>query len=234
MFRCIAAASIAFGVPPIGKYTDVHTAPFHPSIHNLGNVGFWGRAHAQGAWIATHMIDRIAYKGCHMRRELAIALADEFRDEATSVLEVGCGVGTLTRELDRVRNFNVTAIDTSQDMLDVACRWTASRLLCVNVVDHKETSDVTVVCMVMHEMSPSAHVAVLDALKAITRKKIWIIDIDTVYEPSLLMLSGEPYVPDYLRTFEDTLRSAAAPGDIDTYALIPGHVRVWKLGVEAT
>lgn len=231
MFWCIAAASIAFGVPPIGKYTDVHTAPFHPSIHNLGNVGFWGRAHAQGAWLATHMIDRMAYKGRHMRREVAIALADEFRDEPTSVLEVGCGVGTLTRELDRVRNFNVTAIDTSQDMLDEARKWTDSRLLCVNAVDHTETSDVAIVCMVMHEMPPSAHVAILDALKATTRRAIWIVDIDPVYEPSLMMLSGEPYVPDYLRTFEDTVR-IAAPGQVESYALIPGHVRVWKLGVD--
>lgn len=230
MWFALAVLGIRLGTPPIGEWSDARTAPFHPNIHNLGNVGFWGSVHAKGAWVATCMIDRMAYSGRHMRRELAAALAEEYGDRDTTVLEVGCGVGTLTVELDRIPTFNVTAIDTSQEMLDVARTCTQCRLLCMNAIDVGEPTDVSVVCMTMHEMPPAAHEAVVEALLRTTRRSIWIADIDPSYVPSQLMLSGEPYVPTYLDSFEKTIERVAGV-NVRSIALVPGHVRVWKLDV---
>ena len=216
----------AFKIPPVGRYDSVRTAPFHPAIHNLGNVGPGGRAHAQGAWIATRIIDLLAYRGTNMRRQLSLGLS-ELYPKGTTLLEVGCGVGTLTYELESTENFNITAIDTSQDMLNIASSRVNSKLICANAVDYSEVVDLSIMCMVAHEMPQSAHEAVLQNLRSITRKEVWVIDIDPHYKPSLMMLSGEPYVPEYLNTFEPTLQSLKAVKR--TFAIVKGHVKVWVL-----
>lgn len=222
-------AAIGFAIPQVGKYDSVRTAPFHPAIHNLGNTGYLGQAHAQGAWFATWLIDQLAYKRINIRREFAQLLAQKY-ENGTKLVEIGCGVGTLTRELERTHTFDIVGVDTSREMLANAKRHVRCPLLCFNGVDYKETVDVSVICMVMHEMPPCGHRQMLSNLLDISTD-VWLVDIDPDYEPSLTMLSGEPYVPDYLATIEETVDSIAQEKarKIHTYNFIPGHVRVWTL-----
>ena len=224
------ALCLGLGIPPIGKYDSIRTAPFHPSIHNLGNVGFYGQAHAQGAWFATWLIDKVAYGGINMREEFARLMAQRY-ENGTKLLEIGCGVGTLTYELEKTNNFDMVAIDTSQEMIEIAQRCIQSPLLCLNGVDFNGTVDVSVVCMVMHELPPCAHRQMLRNMLNTTILDVWVVDIDPDYRPSLTMLSGEPYVPKYLETIEAMFHEMATEAEIEvvTFSLIPGHVRAWKM-----
>jgi SAM-dependent methyltransferase len=196
----------------------------------LGNVGFSGQAHARGAWFATWLIDQVAYGGINLREEFAQRLAQRY-ENGTKLLEIGCGVGTLTYELEKTDNFDIVAVDTSQEMIEIAQRCIQSPLLCLNGVDVNETVDVSVVCMVMHELPPCAHRELLRHVLNITALDVWVVDIDPDYQPSLTMLSGEPYVPKYLETIEAMFHEVANETEIvvDTFSLIPGHVRAWKM-----
>ena len=218
--------------PSTEGYDTARTAPFHPSIHNMGNVGGWGRAHAQGAWLATRIIDLIAYRGRNMREEVAEGMAAVRRPETDSLLEIGCGTGTLTRELTKAGFMNVTAMDTSKEMLIEAKKKTGKAgLVLGNGVDAAQYDvDVAVACMVMHELPTVAHEQVLDAMLEATEKRngeVWVVDIDPSYVPKASMLAGEPYVPDYLLNFESTIEGRGK--DVDTFSIVTGHVRGWVL-----
>ena len=54
------------------------------------------------------------------------------------------------------------------------------------------------------------------------------MDIAPTYTPSPAMLSGEPYLKDYLARFETTL-ARASDRRLETWYLVPGHVTVWTL-----
>lgn len=226
----VFALCLGLGIPPIGKYTSIRTAPFHPSIHNLGNVGVSGQAHAQGAWFATWLIDQVAYGGINMREGFAQLLAQKY-ENGTKLLEIGCGVGTLTYELEKIDHFDIVAVDTSREMIDIAQRCIQSPLSCLNGIDYNETVDVSVVCMVMHELPPCAHRELLRHVLNITALDVWVVDIDPDYQPSLTMLSGEPYVPKYLETIEAMIHQMANESEVavHTFSFIPGHVRAWNM-----
>jgi SAM-dependent methyltransferase len=233
-----AALVGGFRVPGTGVYTCVRTAPFHPAIHNLGNVGPLGSVHASGARFATWLIDQAAYRGRNMRREVAQGLAATLPSGAR-VLEVGCGVGTLTRELVRV-DLAVVGVDTSEEMLRVARRRVpAAELLCENGADvHTRRADVAICSMVFHELPRRAHVDVLEAMIAATdlaHGDVWLVDIDPAYEPSVQMLAGEPYVPEYLATINATLTRTAQQHSLEcsSVAIVHGHVRGWVLSRRA-
>lgn len=223
---------LGLGIPPIGRYDSIRTAPFHPSIHTLGNVGHTGRVHARGAWFATWIIDQLAYNGRNMRCEFAQLLASNYENR-TSLLEVGCGVGTLTYELERTQKFNIVGIDTSNEMISVAKQYIRSPLVCMNGVDFRETVDVSVICMVLHEMPLCAHRDMINHMMSVSVTDVWIIDIDPGYQPSRAMLSGEPYMPEYMETIEKTIESIVNEKSdtrtMSTFPLISGHVRVWRM-----
>lgn len=210
-------------------FADARTAPFHPQIHNVGNTGVGGAFHARCALAATAMIDHLAYGGRDMRAELAARVADETDG---TVLDVGCGVGTMTKALcDTERFSRVVGIDTSQEMLHVARqRVPTARFLCANGVDAARVRvDAAVVSMVMHEAPPRAHREILTALFR-AAPIVYVADISPAYTPSASMLMGEPYVQTYQKTFQATAdRVALKQGRrVDVDDLVTGHVRVWR------
>lgn len=228
LMQCISC----FKVPSVGKYNNVFTAPYHPALHNFGNVGVGGWIHAKLAWSATRAIDAFAYDGVNMRQRVAEAIT--LSCEHGTLLEVGCGVGTLTSELVKTGAFDVIALDTSEEMLSVAkniINASECTFHCNNVMFFGKKVDVSVVCMVMHEMPERGHKEILTKLFEITTHMIWLIDIDPTYIPSEMMLSGEPYVLDYLQSFEITLTKECEckKFNIDTFPIIPNHVRAWVL-----
>ena len=214
-----------FALPPNYPYHTVRTAPFHPRIHSFGNVGWLGKLHAEQANTFTSLIDIVAYKGTNLRETIAERLRDE--TNASQVVELGCGVGTLTRSLV-ARGFEVTAVDTSAEMIEVASRENNATFLVQNAVDTEtRNADIVVACMLFHELPKQAQVEILEAIDA---PEIWIIDIATNYTPSPAMLMGEPYLIEYLYEFNSTVTdfAAAAGRTLATEEIVPGHVTLWR------
>lgn len=198
----------------------------------MGNVGWAGRVHARLARFATRVIDKAAYNGRNMRAEVAQALANKMPE--AKVTEVGCGSGTLTREL-ATRNFaSILALDTSVEMLEETRDIKNVDFVCKNGVDiEPKSTDVAIASMVLHELPPCAHVELVEAmLKAIGNKgQVWLIDIHPSYRPKPIMEVGEPYISEYLSTIQDTLADVAKRNEVSfTYDdLIEDHVRVWRM-----
>lgn len=216
-------------------FATLRTAAWNPRVHNFGNVGPGGWVHAQVAELATDMIDRFAYDGVIMRRELARLIA-ESRPNGT-VVDVGCGVGTLTRELDAQGLQVLAGVDASAQMIDKAKARSPKLPFCVlNAadVDHVfEDADVAVACMLAHELPVVAHHELLGRLLEVTRGRrgeVWIVDIDTRYTPSPMMLSGEPYILDYLKTFDATVQSLQSEHlQVSNVSVVPGRVTAYVL-----
>jgi phospholipid N-methyltransferase len=217
-------------IPSTRGYECARTAPFHPSIHNLGNTGVLGRLHAEWAERVTRLIDKSAYSGRNMRSEVAEGMASVCSGE---LIEIGCGVGTLTRELVKTGAFRVSAMDTSVEMINEARRTVPGAAFWVeNGADVlKHTANVVVMCMVLHELPKAAHDEILGSMLLAATEEVWLVDIDPSYQPSSPMLAGEPYVPSYLKEIEGTIAGCAeAHGKkMDTFEIIPGHVRGWVL-----
>ena len=239
----LLARAAAFA-PDVGPYTCARSAPYHPRVHMWGNVGVGGGLHAALARFATWSIDMISYGGRDMREELAALIAAAAEAAAAagapppSVLELGCGAGTLTQEFLRLgpRLGAVTAVDASPQMVAMAELTAPGAAYEVgNGADVGDrAADAVVACMLMHELPRAAHVEVLEAALGATRERdgaIWIADVSPDHAPSAGFLAGEPYALDYLLSFEDTLREVAGAHDarIESVDLVPDHVRVWAV-----
>lgn len=199
--------------------------------------------HALGARFATRVIDHVAYNGTNMRHDLASEMTDIFSNSKNKcdLLEVGCGVGTLTSELVKTKVFdNIFAVDTSPEMLHIAQTYVSGpEYKLMNGADVGQTYDVDVAiaCMVMHELPRSAHAKLIKAMVQSVQKRrgeAWFIDIDPDYTPSETFLTGEPYATKYLKSIQDTFEEVCSEmHDVqyDTFQVIPSHVRGWVLRV---
>ena len=88
----------------------------------------------------------------------------------------------------------------------------------------------------MHEMPGSARRRVLRNAMRLAKKTVLAVDIWPGFEPSPMMLSGEPYVLDYLRKMDDDVVSCAPVRiavdkgwRVTRERLLPKHVVVWHL-----
>ena len=90
---------------------SLSTRPYYYDrrIHNLGNIGFQGKIHAEGALLSTRVIDIIRYNGRNIRKEIM----EPYKNK--NVLDLCCGIGISTVE-------NGIGVDTSFQMLKVAQR----------------------------------------------------------------------------------------------------------------
>jgi SAM-dependent methyltransferase len=229
----------AFLLPSVGKWNTLDTAPFHPAIHTFGNTGFGGRLHAAMATFATDLIDRMAYNNRIMREEVSTELKLSVGND-TTIIEVGCGVGTLTTELAKCDFRAIVAVDTSQEMLDRAVTYVKNgsvKFACKNgkYVQSMVDADVAIASMVFHELPPIAHDELIrsmhSAVSKSPKKQIWIIDIAPEYTPSVMMRMGEPYLMSYLKTVDSTLDrlSIELSMKLTRFELINNRVRVWVL-----
>ena len=213
---------------------DIWNAPFHPGIHNMGNVGWGGKIHASAARFATRIIDEKAYDGVNMREVLAKEMSHTFNNNS-SVLEIGCGAGTLTEHLSKHFQ-NLVALDTSQEMIDEAkIHLPDVDFRCENGANADTFDvDVAIASMLVHELPKNAHLDLMNAMqKSISKKngEVWIVDIHPVYKPSFMMKMGEPFVLSYLEEFETTVKNFCIDNnmDCDRADIIPEHVRLWVL-----
>lgn len=101
---------------------------YHPDIHSIGNVGFFGAIHAALAPISTKVIDMAAYNGEDVRSIVANLLSEKIINtkkimgRRTKVLDMCCGVGISTRALQDVFPDSdlVVGVDTSPEMIKMA------------------------------------------------------------------------------------------------------------------
>lgn len=213
---------------------DIWNAPFHPRIHNIGNIGWGGKIHASAARFATRLIDKKAYDGINMREMLAQKMSQTFVDDS-NILEIGCGAGTLTEHLSKHFK-NLVALDTSLEMIEEArIHLPHVDFRCDNGANaHIFDVDVVIASMLVHELPKNAHLDLMDAMQRSILKKngeIWIVDIHPVYKPSFMMKMGEPFVLSYLKEFETTVEDFCSENDMDCERadIISEHVRLWVL-----
>ena len=180
-------------------------------IHNMGNNGPMGLLHATLAPIFTKIIDEKAYGRRNIRAEIYNSI------ESESIVDLCCGVGFSTKN-------GMTGIDTSDEMIKFANFYNPNReYINGNSEDFGEDNQFDVVtCMfAFHEMPNDAHRKIVDNAIRISKKQVIIVDISTNYKPSNLMLSGEPYILNYLDTIDKILHN------FNKKTLIPNHVDCW-------
>ena len=194
----------------------------NPKIHNFGNSGLGGRFHAQVAKFATRVIDRVAYGGRDIRKEVLQQLPAGAR-----VVDFGCGVGLSTAR-------GALGVDTSREMLSVAKRANPRcdfvRGNAVSFGNDVEF-DIVTVFFLLHEAPSEGRMAVLQNAVRVAADTVIIVDISPQYEPSVSMLSGEPYVTDYLASIDMEIEAVCylEGATLRTFDVIDGHVKKWHI-----
>jgi len=209
------------------RYERIGSVPYwcDPRIHNFGNTGLRGFLHALVVPIATHAIDRFAYQGTDARKMLH---ESEFPAAAT-VVDFCSGVG-----FSSARNGHVTCVDTSEEMLAIAKvrRPDVRRFARGNAEKwgFTDSFDIATVMFGMHEMPADARRRVIRNALRVARDKVMIVDIWPGFEPNAMMLSGEPFVLDYLANIEADVDSAYDPTvwSVERVDVVEEHVRMWK------
>lgn len=189
------------------------TTPYYYNscIHNMGNTGPMGILHATLAPTFTKIIDKKAYSGRNIRKEVYNNI------NSKSIMDLCCGVGFSTKP-------GMTGIDTSNEMLRFANFYNPGRqYLFGNAEDFGKDNQFDVVtCMfAFHEMPNSGHRKIIDNAMRISKETVIIVDISTNYKPSKLMLAGEPYILNYLDTIDTILHN------FNKTTLIDNHVDCW-------
>ena len=74
----------------------------------------------------------------------------------------------------------------------------------------------------LHEMPIAAQYRVVNNAIKIAKKEVILVDISSDYTPKKIMLSGEPYLIDYLNNIDNILKK------FEKIEYIPKHVSIWK------
>lgn len=207
---------------------------FDDRIHNMGNVGFGGWVHAELSTLATKMIDNIRYDGIDIRQHVIKNYENLYIEERKikpKIIDMCCGVGISTL-------INQTGIDTSIQMINKAKSIRNSKNLHMrngrkihtkykvgNAEFYGEDNefDCVTIMFAMHEMPEYAHRKIIRNCKRISKYNIIIVDISPNYNPSKIMLAGEPYLSDYLKNFDDFMKNE----EFRNIEMIDNHVRIW-------
>ena len=177
-------------------YSYMNLVPYwsNKNIHNLGNTGALGNLHAMTAPLMTKFIDRAAYGGRNVREEVYNSLEG-------SVLDMCCGTGFSTKP-------GGVGIDTSLEMLRFSKLFNPGsdyRYGNAETFGSNEEFDTVSIMFSFHEMPRDAHRNIIRNAIRVARKKVVLVDISQDYKPTTAMLSGEPYLLDYLDTFQTTI-----------------------------
>ena len=209
------------GPPPNGEWW------YDQRIHNLGNIGLTGKLHAHMAKEATYLIDNLAYNGRNIRKEICSKIPTNAK-----VCDMGCGVGLSTHN-----NILSVGVDTSDEMLNVARKIHKDKLCKFengNAISYGEDDefDFCTLSFLMHEVPQQGRLDVISNSMRIASGGILIVDIHPQYKPSKSMLSGEPYIKDYLKNIRKDIIKSCNKNDWyihDIYPHVEKHVMVWAL-----
>jgi SAM-dependent methyltransferase len=219
--------------------TFKHTIPTIPTkyyynsrIHNFGNIGLGGRIHSLLAPYATTMIDNKCYNSVNIRQLILSKYNQEFyknHEKLPKIIDLCCGTGTSTYT-------NQLGIDTSEAMISEAITSKAKINININInintkfkignaenYGQPQEFDTATLMFAFHEMPNYAHHKIIKNAKKITKHDIIIVDINPTYNPSKLMLSGEPYLLNYKSTIHNILEKHK----FSYLEYIPNHVGLW-------
>lgn len=187
---------------------------YNPIIHSLGNTGFSGNVHAISTPFFTKLIDIKAYSGVNIRKKI---YSDTDADGI--ICDLCCGTGFSTKP-------GHVGVDTSKEMLRYAGFFNpGSRYAFGNAETYGNDNQFDIVtCMfAFHEIPEEGHVNIIKNAIRLAKKNIIIVDISTDYIPSDLMLSGEPYILDYLDNIDKLFNRFSFRKE----TIIEGHVDKW-------
>lgn len=185
---------------------------YNPNIHNFGNIGIGGKIHAEIGPLFTKMIDSIRYDGRDIRSEIM----EPYKNK--QIIDLCCGTGLSTLD-------NNLGIDTSNEMLSVARRYNNKsnfKYGNAEIFGNNKEFDIATCFFSFHEMPNYAHLNIIKNCKRIAKEEIIIVDISPNYTPSNIMLSGEPYLLNYLDTIDNILK------DFNKTSYIENRVCIWK------
>ena len=186
---------------------------YNPHIHNFGNIGIGGKIHSELGPLFTKLIDNIRYDGRDIRSEIM----EPYKNK--KVIDLCCGTGLSTLE-------NNLGIDTSNEMLNVARRYNNKSNFKYGNAEffgNDKDFDIATCFFSFHEMPNYAHLNIIENCKRIAKKEIIIVDISTKYTPSNIMLSGEPYLLNYLESIDNIL------SEFNKSIYIENHIDIWRL-----
>ena len=192
--------------------------PYNPNIHNFGNHGFLGKIHAKLAPIFTRTVNENIYK-TDIRQDII-----NMEDKNKTFLDIGCGTGFSTSS-----NPGSLGIDTSFPMINEAKRLFPNKNFTYANIDFWNTKnkfDIVTAMFVFHEIPQDSRKNIIKKMKNIAKEKIIILDIHTDYKPNKLMLSGEPYIQDYLKNIQKDL------SEFKEKSLVTSRVKMWYLDIE--
>lgn len=207
---------------------------FDNRVHNVGNIGPGGWLHAELSPFATKFIDNIRYSGTDIRKEVMTIYHDNFIKKIgmkPKILDLCCGVGISTF-------INSTGVDTSSQMINKARKlrntkninrgknnkiYSKFKVGNAEFYGKNNQFDCVSIMFAMHEMPSYAHKNVIDNCKRISKYNIVIVDLSPNYKPTDIMLSGEPYLNDYLENFDTFMEDEG----FDYIELVDNHARIW-------
>lgn len=212
-------------------YSYMNLVPYwnNKNIHNLGNTGALGNLHAMTAPLMTRFIDRTVYGGRNVREEVYNSLDG-------SVLDMCCGTGFSTKP-------GSVGIDTSLEMLRFSKLFNPGsdyRYGNAETFGSNEEFDTVSIMFSFHEMPMDAHRNIIRNAIRVARKKVVLVDISRDYKPTTAMLSGEPYLLNYLDTFQSTIDNIIWKEETDEAfpifhllrwnktTLVDKHVDMWE------
>ena len=196
-------------------------------IHNLGNIGPLGKFHAHIAGWCTDVIDKYAYDKRNIRDEILSKMPHNAR-----VCDMGCGVGKSTTD-----NILSVGIDTSDEMLNVARKENKHKICSFqygNAISFGEDDefDYSTLFFLLHEAPRDGRIAIIENAMRISGRGILIVDMHPKMRTPKSMLSGEPYVLDYMKNIRKDINKCCYHNDWhihDTYTHIDNYVMVWAL-----
>ena len=205
-----------------------------PRIHNMGNIGFGGWVHAQLAPYATKYIDNIRYGGTDIRGMLIKNYQNYYKNEYNShpkMIDMCCGIGISTM-------INQTGIDTSIQMINKAKslrnnknihmrknRKIHTKFKLGNAENYGKYNEYhcSTIMFALHEMPLDAQQKVINNCLRISSNNVLIMDISPTYQPSDIMISGEPYLYKYLNNINSLMKFYK----FNSIEVIPNHVKLW-------
>ena len=195
-------------------------------VHGLPQHGLLGRVQASGASTFNTIIDKTIHGCVDVRDEFAREMAA--RHSACKFIDVGCGTGGLTRQLNKRldRRCTVVGVDSSRPMIEQAKRESRNTpFLESSAVDIIGTYDVAVAAFMFHELPTTAAREVLAHLMT-HADDVYVLDVspESLGDSYVLRLF-EPFIADFKRNWTSVVKQfGGARVHVNTH---PSTITVW-------